>query len=526
MINSKNGKKTLYVVLCTLMMIGVSGCVETNIFDGEDQTEKNTLVIALGTDRFNGFYPWIDFLNDQTMIINSNIFNCLVEFDETFRIIPGLAESWNNPNTRTWRLNLRNNVKFHNNDNFTAQDVKYSIELIQEDTNNTLYNFLPMLQDIKIIDDFTVDIITFEPYPTLLNKIAYIYIVSKKYHEDPTNTLPIGTGAYKFTRYVEKTHIILDRFEGYWKKAPIFKNVTFNFLDEYNERLTALINGQCDIIDFIMPDSVEELSKIEGVKTHTFLHQVVTYLGFNFRENDSCCFKGEKNPFSDVRVRKAIYHAINISEIIGDVFHDYAEPASQFVTPHISGYNSEIQRLSYNVEKAGQYMKDAGYEHGFNVTLDTTTLSAGRVTVAEIIKDQLSKIQINATLNISSSSDFYTKIMSGNSSLYIVGWRADSGDAGEIFDNLLRSVDKDSGFGTANYGNYSHPEIDRIAENIFYNMNLTERLILMQEGFTIAMEDVACVPLYIYEGISAMIDELSWDPRADGLIKIEDIDYG
>ena len=520
----KNAKKILALILCIITVTGISGCIDTNTNNGENKTEEYMLAIAFGIDRFNGFYPWTDILNDQTSNINSNIFNCLVEFDEIFKIIPALAETWNNPDNLTWRFNLRKDVKFHNGNNFSAEDVKYSIDLIKGDKNNSLYGFLTMVKEVRILDDFTIDIITFEPYPILLNKLANIYIVSKNYQENTTIKQPIGTGAYKFSEYLENDHLILERFDDYWMKTPRFQNVTLKFIDEYNERLNALVNGQVDILDFVLPESVDELSQIEGIKTQTFLHQVVTYISFDFRENDSCCFKGEKNPFSDVRVRKAIYYAINIDEIIENVFYGYAEPASQFVTSYIFGYNPEVERLSYNLEKARQFMKDAGYENGFEVVLDTSTVSANRVNVSERIADQLSKINITVILNVLSSDDFYTKITNRNSSFYIVGWLVDSGDAGEIFDNILRSVDINNGFGTFNFGNYSNPDIDKIADDIMYNMKTGERLDLMQYGFNIAMDDVACVPLYIYKGISAMINEISWQPRADGLIKLEDID--
>ena len=520
----KNIRKILVLILCIIIVTGISGCIDTNTNNGQNNIKEYALTISLGIDRFNGFYPKIDFLNDQTVKINSNIFNCLVEFDEIFKINPALAESWNNPNNLTWRFNLRKDVKFHNGYNFTAEDVKYSIELIKGDKNNSLYGFLKMVNEVKIINDLMVDIITVEPYPILLNILANIYILSKNYQENTTSEIPVGTGAYKFSEFLENNHLILERFDGYWNKKSKFLNVTFKFIDDYKERVNSLVNGQIDIIDFILPSSIEELSQIEGIKTLNYLHQVVTFLSFDFRENDSCCFKGEKNPFSDVRVRKAIYHAIDIDEMIGNVFYGYAEPASQFVTSYISGYNPTIERLSYNLEKARQYMKDAGYENGFEVVLDTTTVSANRVNVSETILNQLSKINITVIINILSSNDFYTKIMNRNSSFYLVGWGVDSGDAGEIFDNILRSVDINNGFGEYNFGNYSNPDIDRIADDIFYNMNTIERLNLMQEGFAIAMQDVACVPLYIYKGISAIINEISWQPRADGLIKLEDID--
>ena len=520
----KNVKKILVLILFTLIITGISGCIDINTHNGEDKTDENMLFIAFGIDRFDGFYPWIEFLNDQSTKINSNIFNCLVEFDETYKIVPALAVSWNNPNNLTWRFNLRKDVKFHNGNNFTAEDVNYSIDIIKEDKNNTLYGILPMVKEVRIINDFMVDIITIEPYPILLNKLANVYILSKNYQKNTTSEIPVGTGAYKFSEYLENNHMILERFDSYWRKQPKFQNVTIKFIDDYQERLNSLINRKVEMIDFILPDSIEELSQIEGIKTLNFLSQVVTYLSFDFRENDSSYINGKKNPFSNAQVRKAIYHAIDINEIIGDVFYDFAESASQFVTPYIFGYNPDLEGHPYNLERAHEYMNDAGYENGFEVVLDTTTLSANRVNVSKTIANQLSEINISVKLNILEGNDFYSKIMNRNSSFYLVGWQVDSGDAGEIFDNILRSVDIDNGFGTYNFGNYSNPEIDRIAANIFCNMNTDERLNLMQEGFTIAIEDVACVPLYIYKGATAMINEISWQPRADGLIKFEDID--
>ena len=520
----KYGKKILALILCIITVTGISGCINTITNNGENKTKEYNLSIALGVDRFNGFYPKVDFLNDQTVKINSNIFNCLVEFDEIFKIIPALAETWNNPDNLTWRFKLREDVKFHNGYNFTAEDVKYSIDLIKQDKNNSLYGFLAMVKEVRIVNDSIVDIITFDPYPILLNKLANVYILSKNYQENTTSEIPVGTGAYKFSEYLENNHLVLERFDDYWKKKSKFQKVTFKFIDDYEERLNSLVKGTVDIVDFVFPSSIENLSQIEGIKIINYSHQVITYLSFDFKENDSCCFKGEKNPFSDIRVRKAIYHAIDIDEIIGNVFYGYAEPASQFVTSYIFGYNPMIDRLSYNLEKARQYMKDAGYENGFDVVLDTTTVSANRVNVSEKIVDQLSKINISIILNILPSSEFYNKIMNGNSSFYFVGWGVDSGDAGEIFDNILRSVDINNSFGLYNFGNYSNPDIDSIADDIFYNMNTRERLNLMQEGFAIAMQDVACVPLYNYKGISAMINEISWQPRADGIIKLEDID--
>jgi len=132
---------------------------------------------------------------------------------------------------------------------------------------------------------------------------------------------------------------------------------------------------------FIYAESNEEIEKI----------------GFNFVEN---------NPFLDLRVRKAIYHAINIDEIIDNALDGYAEPASQFVSNYIFGYNPQIKRLSYDLEKAQQYMEDAGYENGFDIILDCRG-SELRENASRIIADQLSLINITVEVNILRRSDFF-----------------------------------------------------------------------------------------------------------------------
>jgi len=493
-----------------LFFLGISGCIDEEI---ENKTDGFDLNIAYGQDVFNGFYPWVGFINQQTLSINSNIFNSLVEFGEGYQIIPTLAESWNNPNDLTWRFFLRKDVKFHNGDNFSADDVKYSIELIKGDKNNTLYSYLTMVKEVIIVNDFTVDIVTLEPYPVLLNKLVYIFMLSKQNHEEISNGNPIGTGAYRFSEYLKDNYLVLERFEGYWGKKPELQKVTFKFFNEYEDQLNNFLEGNVDIIDSIDPNDYDNLSKIPGVKILPFTFNTVTYLCFNFVEN---------NPFLDLRVRKAIYYAINIDEIIENALDGYGEPASQFVSEYIFGYNPEIERLSYDLNKARQYMKDAGYEEGFEITLDCRE-SEVRENASRIIADQLSLINITVEVNILSSSDFYSKISNRESSFYFFGWATDSADASEIFDNILRSVDFENGFGLSNFGNYSNQVIDEIAEDIFYNMNPVVRLDLMKEGFAIATEDVICVPLYILKGYCVVRDEFSLPIRADGLIKIENV---
>ena len=123
-------KITSIIITLTFIISSLTGCINEVENDNGNSPIRESLVIGMGGNIF-GFFPWLDSYDVATMMINLNIFNALVEFDQILRIKPKLATSWNNPNNLTWRFYLRENVKFHNGYNFTAEDVKFSIDLIK-----------------------------------------------------------------------------------------------------------------------------------------------------------------------------------------------------------------------------------------------------------------------------------------------------------------------------------------------------------------------------------------------------------
>lgn len=502
-------------------IIAFSGCMKVN--ESNKNIDDITLTIGLGPDNYDIQYPYIGYYNTQMESININIYNSLIEFNEKFEIMPSLAENWYNPNNLTWRFTLRNNVKFHNGYSFSGEDVKYTIEKIKEDNKNSVYRHFSGVKKINIINNFTVDIITEKPDPLLLNYLTYVFIISKQYYEESSNIPPIGTGPYKYSKYIANQSLELERFNGYWSEKPKYKNVTFNFYYNYYDKLDALCSETVDMIDYVDFDDAEGLGKRYGIKSVSQLSPIVYYLGFDFRKNNSCCFE-EDNPVSDVSVRKAMYHAINISGIIDNIIFGYAEPLSQFVNSHIIGFNPDIDRLPYDLNVARQYMKDAGYENGFEIELDCFDIGF-RKNVSLMISNQLSEINITVTVNVLSQNEFIQKVyINRNSAFYFFGWHFDTGDAGEIFNSILRSVDEKKGFGVSNFGYYSNPEIDNITQLINFEMNSNKRLDFMHEGFEIAMNDVVCIPLFEVKYIFLVQDKVSWKPRADMILRIEDID--
>ena len=371
-----------------LFLFMSSGCI--NIFNDStnDKTTKETL--RWGMLSTASIYP-LGINNENYWTIIPNIFEGLVEFDEDFRIVPALAVFWNNPDSRTWRFYLRDRVKFHNGDAFSAEDVKYTFETFH-------HGFDTIVSDIIIIDNLTVEFKTFEPNPGFLSRLAHSGIIYCKNATDAEDL--IGTGPYRLADYELDNYTTLERFDRSWGEQPEIKTAVFQAIVDENQRLDALLSGAIDIAEYNIDDRVDEILREENITVARFPPLSTYIIGFDLRRNASYGYPDGMNPTADVQVRKAIYQAINITPLIDGPFQGFAYPESQFITPYIFGYNPEIKRLPYNRSASRQLLREAGYENGFNITLDCIT--EGYEYNAEncyLITQQLSEVGIHVVMN-------------------------------------------------------------------------------------------------------------------------------
>ena len=516
-IKNKPIKKNIFISLIIFSFIIFQGCL-SDTYNDINITKKDILTCAFFIPE--SIFPY-DITVENQNTIKPNIYNSLVEFDEVFQIVPGLAESWNNPNNLTWRFNLRKDVKFHNGNNFTSEDVKFTLEKI-------FVSYSAFIKEVNIIDNYSIDIITYEPYPGLLQRIALSFVVfSKKYMEniiDSENYWPIGTGAYKLVEYQENNYVKLERFDDYWRKKPEIKTVIFKIIIDADERVAELINGTIDIIDYNVDKKINDILKEENVKIVKYPPLSTYIIGFDLRVNNSYGFADNNNPTSDVRVRKAIYHAIDIEPLIEGPFMGFAQPASQFLTPYIFGYNSEIKRLEYNITEAKELLNESGYGDGFNITLDCITEGFDyNIENCQLISDQLSKIGINMSVNGMAMDEFNKKVVfEKNTSLWLVGWGTISVDGGYVYNNFIKSYNNSDGY--YNSGHYSNIIVDKLGEKASIEMDPSERVKYLKDGFKIAIvDDVIIVPLFSQELFSLTSNNVYLPPRADLKILLEDI---
>jgi len=498
-----------------LMLLLCSGCI-TNPNINNDIKNDTLIVGVLSADTI---YP-LNITNSNFWTLIPNIFDGLVEFDEKFHIIPALAVSWNNPDSYTWRFYLRQGVKFHNGDDFIAEDVRFSIDTFHS-------SFDTIIREINIVDNYTIEFKTFEPNPSLLERLAHVgIIVCKNITEQPEGQKMIGTGSYKLADYEINMYTTLERFDKYWREKPEIKTAMFRVIKDDEERLHALLSGNIDIAEYNIDNKIDQIMQEENITLVKYPPLSTYIIGFDMRKNRSYAFPDDMNPTADLRVRKAIYQAIDITPLIHGPFKDLAQPASQFLTPYIFGYNPEIERLPYNVTASKQLLADTGYKDGFDIVMDC--IIEGYEYNEEnchLISQQLSKVGIHVTINNLSTTEFNRKVVrERNTSMYLVGWGTISGDGGFAYDLFIRSVGEN--VGGLNSGYYSNAEVDRLGIKASKEMDSEKRLQLLQQGFKISLvDDVMVVPLFSQELFTLTAKNIKLIPRADLRIIVKDIRF-
>ena len=201
-----------------------------------------------------------------------------------------------------------------------------------------------------------------------------------------------------------------------------------------------------------------------------------------------------RNPFKDLRVRKAVYHAINVPLIVDKVLRGQAVPTGAFLSPLVDGSPAELdQRLPYDPARSRLLLGEAGYPNGFSVTLDCVNV-AWRENVCQAVSAMLTQVGIRTTLRSSPTNQFFPKLSQGTASFIEYGWTA-SPDAWNSLNGLFRTYDR-SGLGTFNAGRYSNPKLDSLIDHIRTEPDATRRRAMVTTVLRLVGEDLPYIPLY------------------------------
>ena len=347
-----------------------------------------------------------------------HVFDTLVWSGDGLELEPRLAVSWKPLDPTTWEFKLRPGVKFHDGSDFTAADVKFSIERIPTVAGpNPTTIYVRRVKETKIIDPLTLHIVTDGPAPVLPNDFIRLFIVSSKAAAGLTKEsaneafnsgkAAVGTGPYKYVSWAPKGDLVLDRFDGYWgPKEPWARHVRKEIPNDA-ARVAQLKAGQVDIITRVPATDVATLKTDSKLTVQTIPTVYVFNVELDMRDAPPAGQMSNKdgsplakNPLQDARVREAIDLAIDRKTLAEIAMEGLGSPVNQLVTPSIFGFNKTLPERKYDIAAAKKLLADAGYPNGFKVQFSfTNDRLPGDRTVGTSIAQMLAGIGIDVAAN-------------------------------------------------------------------------------------------------------------------------------
>ncbi len=452
--------------------------------------------------------------NSFTTAFINNIYEGLARFNEELKVEPALAESWQTVSPTVWRFKLRRNVKFHNGEPFSADDVVFSWQRIQSPGSISKLD-LGGIKDVRKVDAYTVDVETHTPFPLLLNNLMSFTIMSKAWceannakeasdlqqkKENFANRNANGTGPFMLKSREVDVKTVLAVNTNWWDKPKHnLTEVNFTPIQSDATRTASLLSGALDATVSVPLQDVQRINSsgtftvVQGPELRTIFFGMDQY-------RDELLYsdvKG-KNPFKDVRVRRALYQAIDVEAIKRSVMRGVSWPAGMIVSPALNGapqgMNARI--LPYDPEAARKLLAEAGYPDGFTVGMQCPNnryVYDEQICLAVI--SMLGRAGVKITPQFEPAAKWNVRLNTQDISLYMIGHAGlPMVDAyAVLFDTVAT---RSATAGGLNAGRYSNPVFDALLPRIASELDVEKRRGLIGEGVAITRNDMVYLPLH------------------------------
>lgn len=379
----------------------------------------------------------------------ANVFDTLVRFKaDSTQVEPALAESWTvTPDGLRWTFKLRKGVKFHDGTSLDAEAVKFNYDR-QLDAKHPYHHgtfvyaefTFQNVKSIDAVDGSTVRFTLSAPFAPFITNVAMFSMgissptAIKKFGKDYFKN-PVGTGPFKFVQWVQKDHVTYEANKAYWAGRPCVDRLIVRGIPDNTVRLLEMEKGTVHIIDQVNPPDYARISRNRNLTLFTGAGLNTGYIAMNVT----------KEPFNDVRVRRAVNHAVNKAAIIRAFYAGVGAPAKNPMPPTIWGYNNAVQAYDYNPKKAQALLAEAGYPNGITTELWWPNRARPYLTqpqkIAEALQQQLAQGGIRAKLVTFEWGTYIAKTRSAEHPMAILGWIGDNGDPDNFLYVLL---DKDN----------------------------------------------------------------------------------
>lgn len=443
-------------------------------------------------------------LSGGTLQLSHMTFDPLIRWNKDLEFEPRLAKSWKRIDDTTMQFTLRDGVEFHSGNKLTSEDVKFTFDRLKKSQDYKAI-FKPF-SELKIIDDHTFELVTKKPYPLVLNVATYIFPMDKKFYsgkdKDGNSKSAInksgnsfasrnisGTGPYTVESRQQGVRVEFERNKNYWDKDSPGNvgKIVLTPIKENNTRVSALLSGGVGFIAPVPPTDLKRIKRDKDTNLVTMSGTRIILLELNQKRVEA---------FKDARVRNAIAYAINQEGIAAKIMKGFATPAAQLSPKGYAGHNDSLKRR-FDVKKAKQLMKEAGYADGFTISMmSPNNRYVNDDKIAQAVAAMLARINIRVDLKTLPKAQYWAEFDARAADVMLIGWHSDTEDSANLYEFLTMCPDADSGTGQYNAGNYCNPEIDAIVEKANLELDQDKRAKMLKDVEKRLYDDAAFIPLH------------------------------
>ncbi len=461
--------KSLITTTALVALLATMGAAQAQVFRWASQGDPQTMDPHSQNE-------------SMTNMMNGQVYERLVKRDRQLNIVPSLATEWQQTGPLSWVFKLRPGVKFHDGSPFTAEDVVYSINRGKEITSQ-IAAYANAVGTPRAVDPMTVEFTLSQPNPIFLQHIDALWIMSKSWSEKNKVLKPLdfknkeesfasfnanGTGPFILASRAPGIKTTYKRNPNWWGKFEgNVQEIVYTPISNDATRLAALVSGEIDFVLDPAPRDIPRLRNTAGVKIVDGPENRIVFIGMD-QARDKLLYgnvPGDKNPFKDVRVRKALYHAVDIETMKTKLMNNQSVPTGG-VTPSPLGSFNDPQvesRLPFDLAKARALMAEAGFADGFEVTLDCPNnryINDEEICIA--LAAMWSQLKVKVKVNAMPRATYFPKLEKLDTSMYMLGWGGAVTDAETTITPVLRNRGE-KGVGFYNYGNSRNDKFDALA---------------------------------------------------------------
>ena len=484
---------TIALLCVAALLVGCGGGTKNN----------DTLVFGRGSDSV-GLDPALE-TDGESFKVCDNIYETLVGYDSvSTAVVPQLAHAWDVTDDQlTWTFHLRSGVHFHDGTPFNAQAMLFSLgrQLYPDHPFHKVEGGYKYWKDMGMDDiveslaapnDSTFVIRLKTPNAPFLSNLAMNFCAAvspsaiKKHGRDYFKN-PVGTGPFHFVEWRKDERIVLARNDDYWGAKAKVARLIFKPIQEASVRFLELSQGSIHGLDNISPEYIGEIRANPQLQLLTQPGMNVGYLAMNM----------EKPPFDDLRVRRAINHAIDKQALVDNFYQGLAMAAKNPIPPTLWSYNDRIPGYVYDPDKARALLAEAGYPDGFDTELWAMPLPRPYMPqpekIAQAVQADLEQIGVRARIVNWEWGTYLDKVFDGQHPMALLGWTGDNGDPDNFLYVLL---DKTAAVKPAqNIAFYKSDELHDILVAARRSTERAERVQLYERAQEIVFRDAPWVPL-------------------------------